>query len=53
MWCFQTGSFADKAKKVYCELKHRFESDGYDDIDNSVKTRVDYIFKKKTLRNVD
>ena len=44
MWCLQKGSIADKAKELYCKLKHRFQCDG-DDIDNSVKTRLDSYLK--------
>lgn len=46
MWCSESGTFTDKAKKVYAELKQKFKSDGYEIIENVTTKRLNYIFKK-------
>jgi len=44
MWSV-IGSVAEKAKQVYDDLKHRFQSDGYEIIENISKKLLDYLFK--------
>lgn len=46
MWCSVVGSYADKARKVFDDLNHIFQSDGYEIIENLSKKVLDYLFKK-------
>lgn len=51
MWCSVEGSFADKAKKVYEKLNHRFQSDGYEIIENLFRKHL-ITYSKNLLKCV-